>query len=74
MWNRINYPSKIDDGKTFEKNNLTTVLSILYIKKININPAYISKINSKCEKKKKNSLNDSKRRKRRLVLSSSEKK
>ena len=31
-WKRINYPSKIDDWKTFEKNNPTIALKILYIK------------------------------------------
>ena len=31
-WKKINYPSKIDDWKTFEKNNPTTILNILYIK------------------------------------------
>ena len=46
----INYPSKIDDWKTFEKNNPTVVLNILYIKEKEISPAYISKINSNCEK------------------------
>ena len=33
-WEKINYLSKIDDWKTFEKNNPTTVLNIL--KKYNI--------------------------------------
>ena len=32
-WKRINYPSKTDDCKTFEKNNLPIALSILYIEK-----------------------------------------
>ena len=31
-WKGINYPSKIADWKMFEKNNLTIVLSIFYIK------------------------------------------
>ena len=31
-WEGINYPSKIDDLKTFEKNNLTVALNILYMK------------------------------------------
>ena len=35
----INYPSKIDDWKTFEKNNLTIALNILYIKEKEICPA-----------------------------------
>ena len=45
-WKRINYPSKIDDWKTFTKNNPTIALNILYIKEKEICPAYISKINS----------------------------
>ena len=32
-WKGINYASKIDDWKTFEKNSLTIALNILYIKK-----------------------------------------
>ena len=32
IWKGINYPSKIDDWKTFEKNNPTIALNILYIK------------------------------------------
>ena len=44
----INYPSKIDDWKMFEKNSPTFALSILYIKEIC--PVYISKINFNCEK------------------------
>ena len=31
-WKMTNYPSKIDDLKTFEKNNTTIALTILYIK------------------------------------------
>ena len=47
----INDPSKIDgDWKTFEKNNLTIDLNILFIIKKEIRPAYISKINWNCEK------------------------
>ena len=71
-WEWINYPSKIDDGKTFETNNPTIALNILYIREKEICPAYISKINSNC-KKKNYSINDSKRRKRRTVLSCSKK-
>ena len=50
----INYPSKIDDWKTFKMNNLTfnfwihlifNTLNILYIKEKEICPAYISKTN-----------------------------
>ena len=49
-WKGINYPSKIDDWKTFEKNNPTIALNILYIKGKEICPAYISKIDPYCEK------------------------
>ena len=31
-WKGINYPSKIDGYKKFEKNNPTIALNILYIK------------------------------------------
>ena len=31
-WEGINYPSKIDDWKTFEKNNPTIALNICYTK------------------------------------------
>ena len=41
----INYPSKIDDWKTFEKNNPTIAINILYVKE-KILPAYISEHNS----------------------------
>ena len=47
---RNNYTSKIDDWKTFEKNNPAIALNILYIKEKEICPAYISKFNSNCEK------------------------
>ena len=46
----INYPSKIEDLKTFEKNNPTIALNVLYIKEKEILPAYISKHNSTSEK------------------------
>ena len=49
-WKGINYPSKVDDWKTFEKNNPTIGLNILYIKEKEICPACISKINFNCEK------------------------
>ena len=49
-WKGINYPSKIDDWKTFEKNNPAIALNILYIKEKEICPADILKINSNCEK------------------------
>ena len=47
-WQGANYLSKTDNWKTFEKNNPTVALNILYIKEKEICPAYISKIN--CEK------------------------
>ena len=31
-WGKINYPSKIEDGNPFEKNNPTIALIILYIR------------------------------------------
>ena len=49
-WKGINYSSKLDDWKTFEKNNPVIALKILYIKEKEICPAYISKNNLECEK------------------------
>ena len=46
----INYPSKIDEWETFEKNNPTIAPNILYIKEKEICPVYISKIHSNCER------------------------
>ena len=46
----INYPSKIDDWKKIEKNNLTIALNISYTKKEKVYPAHISKYNSNPEK------------------------
>ena len=40
--------SRTDDWKTFEKNNPTIALNIMYIRKKGTCPAYISKINSHC--------------------------
>ena len=40
-WKVLNYPSNINDRKTFEKNNLTIALKVLYIKEKKICPAYI---------------------------------
>ena len=48
-WKGINYPAKIDDLKTFEKNIPTIALNILYIKAkeiYQIYPGYISKHNN----------------------------
>ena len=36
--------------KRFEKSNLTNAFNVLYIKKMEIYPAYYSKINSNCGK------------------------
>ena len=41
----VNYSSKTDDWKTFEKNNLAIALNILYIKEKDIYPSSISKHN-----------------------------
>ena len=49
-WEGINYPSKIDDWKMFEKNNQKIALDILYIKEKEMLPGYISNHNSACEK------------------------
>ena len=38
-WKGTNYPSKIDDWKTFQKNNTTIALNILYTKEKEICPA-----------------------------------
>ena len=49
-WDEIKYPLKIDNWKTFEKNNPTVAFNGLYTKEMEICPTYISKINSNCEK------------------------
>ena len=49
-WGGINYPSKMEDWKTFEKNNPTFAFNILYTKEKEICPAYISNHNSAREK------------------------
>ena len=46
----MNYPSKIDDWKKFEKINATVALNILYIKEKEILPGHISQHNSTREK------------------------
>ena len=55
-WEGIGYPSKIDEWKTFERNNSTIALNILFIKEKEILPASISKLNPL---KTNNSLTDS---------------
>ena len=49
-WKGIHYPSEIEDWKRFEKYSQTIALIILYTKEREICPAYVSKINSDCEK------------------------
>ena len=49
-WKGINYPSKLSDWKTFEENNPTIALNILYAKEKEIFPAYISNHNLILEK------------------------
>ena len=49
-WKGINYPIKIDDWKTFERNNPTVALNTLYVTEYIYIYTYISKINSNCEK------------------------
>ena len=46
----MNYQSKIEDWKRFEKNSKRIALNVLYIKEKEIYTVYISKINSKSEK------------------------
>ena len=41
---------KKDDWNTFEKNNVTTALNVLYAKKEKIYPAHVSKHNSNRKK------------------------
>ena len=45
-WIKIKYSSKIDDSKTFQKNNLTIAINVLYTKEMEIYQAYILKYNS----------------------------
>ena len=49
-WKGINYPSKQDYWKTFEKNNRIIALNSLYIKEKETCATYISKLNSNCAK------------------------
>ena len=49
-WNEIKYPSKLEDWKYFEKNNLEIALNVLYTKDAEILPASISSHNSVQEK------------------------
>ena len=49
-WDGIKIPIKLEDWKIFEKNNRTIALNVLYIKRMEIFPVYVSKINSDCQK------------------------
>ena len=49
-WDRIKYSSKKEDWKKFEQNDSTIARNVLYIEEMEICPAYISKMNSKCKK------------------------
>ena len=40
-WKGISYPSKIDDWRTFKKNNPTIALNILYLRKRNMVSLYL---------------------------------
>ena len=46
----MNFPSKRDDFKKIEKNNVTITLNVLYAKKEKPFPSYVSKHNSNREK------------------------
>ena len=48
-WEGINYPSKKDDLRKYQKNNVTFSFSVLYAKKEKIYPAYVPKQNSNRE-------------------------
>ena len=51
-WKGINYSSKIDDWKTSKKKiHKLLLIFFLYIKEKEIDPAYISNINSNCDEK-----------------------
>ena len=49
-WDEEKYLSKIDEWKTFEKNNPTIAFNLFLVKEVEICPAYISRINSNCKK------------------------
>ena len=46
----MNFPSKRDDFKKIEKNNVTITLNVLHAKKEKPFPSYVSKHNSNREK------------------------
>ena len=50
-WEGTNFPSEKDNWKIYEKNNVTISLNVLYARKGNIYPAYVSKYNSNREKR-----------------------
>ena len=45
-WEGVNFSSKKDDWKKFEKNNVIIALNVLYAKKVKIYTAYVSKHSS----------------------------
>ena len=47
---KIKLYNRKNDWKKFEKNNVRIALNVLYARKEKINPAYVSKNNSNCEK------------------------
>ena len=49
-WEVIHFPSKQDNWKKIEKNNVTININILYAKKEKKYPTYVSKHNSTCKK------------------------
>ena len=49
-WQKIHFSSGKDDWKKIKKNNVTIVLHVLYAKKENIHPNYVSKNDSNHEK------------------------
>ena len=50
-WGGISVPSKKDDWKKIEKNNVTIALNVLHARKEKMYPPYVSKHNSNCENK-----------------------
>ena len=49
-WKGINFLSKRDAWKKFEKKSLTIAFNVLYAKKEKLYPDHVSKHNSNCEK------------------------
>ena len=49
-WKEMDFLSEKSDWKKFEKNNVAIALNVLYVKKEEIYPDYVSKNDSDCEK------------------------